>query len=98
MAQARSRLSPDIDFERDGKQTGFLRLPHSVHRSAYGWIPIPIVAIGNGNGPRILLMAGNHGDEYEGQVALGKLIRGLGAEEVRGRIIILPSANFPAAM
>jgi hypothetical protein len=40
----------------------------------------------------------NHGDEYEGQVALGKLIRSLEAEEVCGRIIILPSANFPAAM
>jgi hypothetical protein len=45
-----------------------------------------------------LLMAGNHGDEYEGQVALGKLIRSLEAEEVCGRIIILPSTNFPAAM
>src|SRR6201993_1316286 len=43
-------------------------------------------------------MAGNHGDEYEGQIVLGKLIRSLEAMEVRGRIIILPSANFPAAM
>ncbi|MGA7265689.1 MAG: succinylglutamate desuccinylase/aspartoacylase family protein [Stellaceae bacterium] len=36
--------------------------------------------------------------EYEGQVALGKLIRDLEPDEVSGRIIILPSANFPAAM
>ena len=36
MPAARSRLSPDIDLDADGKQTGFLRLPHSVHRSAYG--------------------------------------------------------------
>jgi predicted deacylase len=43
-------------------------------------------------------MAGNHGDEYEGQVALSKLIRSLEPAEVSGRIIILPSANFPAAM
>jgi predicted deacylase len=42
-----------------------------VHRSAYGWIPIPVACVKNGAGPRILLMAGNHGDEYEGQVALG---------------------------
>lgn len=98
----KSRLYPEIDFDRDGKQTGFLRLPHSVHRSAYGWIPIPIVSIGNGDsnggGPRILLMAGNHGDELEGQVALGRLIRSLEPADIRGRIIILPSANFPAAM
>src|SRR5947208_7146317 len=96
--KARSRLSPEIDLDGGGKQTGFLRLPHSVHRSAYGWIPIPIARISNGDGPRILLMAGNHGDEYEGQVALGRLIRDLDPAEVRGHIIILPSANFPAAM
>jgi len=98
MPAARSRLSPDIDLDGDGKQTGFLRLPHSVHRSAYGWIPIPIAAIGRGAGPRVLLMAGNHGDELEGQVALGRLIRELQPGEVRGHVIILPSANFPAAM
>jgi hypothetical protein len=102
MPAVRSRLSPEIDLDGSGKQTGFLRLPHSVHRSAYGWIPIPIAQISNsganGSGPTILLMAGNHGDEYEGQVALGRLIRDLDPAEVRGRIIILPSANFPAAM
>ena len=66
MQKATSRISTDIDFNRDGKQTGFLRLPHSVHRSAYGWIPIPVACLRNGKGPRVLLMAGNHGDEYEG--------------------------------
>ena len=98
MAHSRSRLTAEIDFDRDGKQYGFIRLPYSVHRSAYGWIPIPVACVKNGEGPRVLLMAGNHGDEYEGQVALGKLIRSLEVKEVRGRIIILPSANFPAAM
>jgi uncharacterized protein len=98
MARSQTRLVAEIDFERNGKQHGFIRLPYSVHRSAYGWIPIPVASIKNGNGPRILLMAGNHGDEYEGQVALGKLIRSLEPAEVSGRIIILPSANFPAAM
>ncbi len=93
-----SRLSSEVDFERDGKQVGFLRLPHSVHRSAYGWIPIPVACIRNGGGPRVLLMAGNHGDEYEGQVALMKLLRSLEPKDVRGRLIFLTSANFPAAM
>ena len=65
-----SRISTDIDFDKSGKQQGFLRLPYSSHRSAYGWIAIPIVVIKNGEGPTVLLMAGNHGDEYEGQVAL----------------------------
>ena len=78
MQTARSRLSPEIDLDGDGKQTGFLRLPHSVHRSAYGWIPIPIVRIKNGDGPSVLMQAGNHGDEWEGQIGLGNLIRAIG--------------------
>ncbi len=94
---ADSLITSEIDFEAPGKQTGFLRLPHSVHRSAYGWIPIPIVMIRNGKGPVILLMAGNHGDEYEGQIALSKLARGLMPKEIQGCIIILTMANFPAA-
>ena len=48
---AMSRLSADIDLHAEGKATGFVRVPHSVHRSAYGWIPIPIVRIKNGDGP-----------------------------------------------
>jgi predicted deacylase len=98
MARSQSRLTAEIDFERDGKQHGFIRLPYSVHRSAYGWIPIPVTCIKNGSGLRVLLMAGNHGDEYKGQVALGNLIRSLEPDVVKGRIIVLPSANFPAAM
>jgi len=98
MARAQSRLSAEIDFTKEGKQHGFVRLPYSVHRSAYGWIPIPIVCIANGEGPRVLLMAGNHGDEYEGQIALAKLIRTLEPEQITGRVIILPAANLPAAM
>ena len=92
-----SRIHVEVDFEKDGKQQGFLRLPYSVHRSAYGWIGIPIVVIKNGTGPTVLLMAGNHGDEYEGQVTLMKLCRLLEPTMVSGRIIILPAANFPAA-
>jgi predicted deacylase len=93
-----SRITSEIDFNRDGKQVGFLRLPHSVHRSAYGWIPIPVACIRNGDGPRVLLMAGNHGDEYEGQIAFANLLRALEASDVRGRLVFLTSANFPAAM
>ena len=72
---AMSRLSADIDLLADGKATGFVRVPHSVHRSAYGWIPIPIVRIKNGSGPSVVMQAGTHGDEWEGQVGLGNLIR-----------------------
>ena len=94
----KTRISAEVDFDKDGKQQGFLRLPHSVHRSAYGWIGIPIVVIKHGSGPTVLLSAGNHGDEYEGQIALMKLCQELQPEAVNGRIIITSAANFPAVV
>lgn len=95
---AMSRLTADIDLHAEGKARGFLRVPHSVHRSAYGWIPIPIARIRNGDGPSVLMVAGNHGDEWEGQIALGNLIRAIEPRHVRGRLVVLPSLNFPAAI
>lgn len=96
-AASASRISATVDFEAEGRQTGFLRVPHSTHESAYGWISVPVVCLRNGVGPTMLLMAGNHGDEYEGQVALANLVRRLTANDLRGRLIILPAVNFPAA-
>ena len=93
-----SMIFTDIDYDAPGKQVDWLHLPHSVTRSAYGAIAIPIAVIRNGDGPTVFLMAGNHGDEYEGQIALTKLIRELVPEQIQGRIIILPAANLPAAM
>jgi len=93
-----SLIWTDVDFARDGKQTGWLHLPHSVTRSAYGTIAIPVAVIGNGAGPTALLTAGNHGDEYEGQIALCKLIRALEPGAIKGRVIVLPALNLPAAM
>jgi predicted deacylase len=90
-------ITSEVDFDANGKQTGYLRLPLSVHRSAYGWVPIPIVSIKNGQGPTLLLISGIHGDEYEGQIALTKLCRELLPEDIRGRLIILTMANYPAA-
>ena len=95
---ARSRLIADVDFNADGKQNGFVRLFHSVHHSAYGFIPIPIVVVRNGAGPTALFVSGNHGDEYEGQVALCNLAKSLDPDQVKGLVIILPMANFPAGM
>lgn len=94
----KSRLVPEVDFGRDGKQTGFIRLFHSTHDSAYGFLPIPIVVVKNGDGPTALFTSGNHGDEYEGQVALTNLIKWLTPERIQGRVILLPMANYPAAL
>jgi predicted deacylase len=97
MSPRTSPLRADIDLEAPGKRVGHVRLPHSVHESAYGWIPIPIAVIRGGEGPTVLLTAGNHGDEYEGQIALLKLVRELDPARLRGRVIVLPRMNLPAA-
>lgn len=94
----RTLIATDIDFDREGKQVSILRLPCSTDKSGYGIIPLPIAVIKNGSGPTVLLMGANHGDEFEGPVTLGKLIRDLEPSQIRGRLIILPAANFPAAI
>lgn len=91
-----TRIWTPIDYNAEGKQSDCLRLPHSSDLSAYGWIPIPLVCIKNGAGPTALLVAGNHGDEYEGQIALANLARTIRPDQVSGRLIILPALNFPA--
>jgi predicted deacylase len=94
----KSMIWTEVDYEREGKQVGYLHLPHSVTRSAYGTIAIPIAVIRNGEGPTVFLMSGNHGDEYEGQIALTKLIKSLEPKHIKGRVIVMPAANLPAVM
>jgi predicted deacylase len=95
---ATSRVWTGINFEQDGKHSDYMRVPFSSDKSAYGWIPIPMICIRNGDGPTALLTAGNHGDEYEGQIALLNLAREIRPEDVRGRVIILPALNYPAVV
>src|SRR5688500_3024157 len=87
-----------VDFDRSGKQIGFVDIPHSPHEDAWGATRIPLAVISNGDGPTVILQAGNHGDEYEGPITLGELIRELDPGMVSGRIILLPAINLPAAL
>ncbi len=89
-------LTTDIDFARPGKQVGTLRLPYSPDDDAYGFIPIPIAVIANGEGPTVLITGGVHGDELEGPLVIGELIRGVQPSDVRGRLILVPCTNAPA--
>ncbi|MFT4064477.1 N(2)-acetyl-L-2,4-diaminobutanoate deacetylase DoeB [Paraburkholderia sp.] len=91
-----SPIQPTVDFNADGEQHGFLKLPHSHDGSAWGAEMIPVTVIRNGEGPTALLTGGNHGDEYEGPIALSKLAGALKAQDVSGRVIIVPFMNFPA--
>ena len=59
---------------------------------------MPVCVIRNGDGPSVLLMAGTHGDEYEGELSLARLIRRLDPARMKGRVTILPMTNAPAVM
>lgn len=89
-------ISATVPFDQDGIHHGFLRLPYSRNDSAWGSVMIPITVIANGKGPTALLTGGNHGDEYEGPVALQELAASLQPEQITGRVIILPMMNQPA--
>ena len=43
-----------------------------------------------------MLTGANHGDEYEGPLALQDLALNLDPEDVQGRVIIVPAFNYPA--
>lgn len=89
-------IVPTIDLDADGVHHGHLRLPYSRDDSAWGSVMIPITVVKNGKGPTALLTGGNHGDEYEGPIALHELCLSLNPDDVTGRIIIVPAMNFPA--
>ncbi|WP_168769465.1 N(2)-acetyl-L-2,4-diaminobutanoate deacetylase DoeB [Yoonia sediminilitoris] len=89
-------ISPTIPLDAQGVHHGFLKLPYSRDDSAWGAVMIPITVIANGDGPTALLTGANHGDEYEGPIALQELAVSLTPDQIAGRVIILPMMNLPA--
>lgn len=98
MSMRPSPISATVDFDAEGVQHGFLKLPISTDESAWGAVMIPVTVVKNGDGPTALLTGGNHGDEYEGITSLLKLSSSLQPEDVSGRVIIVPCMNTPAVM
>ena len=96
MEKRANPISATVDFERDGVQHGFLRLPYSRDDSAWGAVMIPVTVAKNGKGPTALLTGANHGEEYEGPVALMDLASSIDASQLSGRVIIVPAMNYPA--
>ena len=86
-----------LNFEKAGKQQGFLQVPYSHNLGGWANVMIPITVVSRGKGTTVLVLGGNHGDEYQGQIAIMKLARELTPEKVTGRVILIPSLNLPAA-
>ncbi len=95
-AMSDSAISPTISLDAQGAHHGFLKLPYSRDDSAWGSVMVPITVIANGAGPTALLTGANHGDEYEGPIALQELALSLVPDQITGRVIILPMMNIPA--
>lgn len=94
----RSRITNPIDFDRNGRQAGYLRAPLSRNTAGWGIIEIPIISVKNGYGPTVLFTGGVHGDEYEGPIAISGLARSLDPARVQGRVIMIPAVNIPAVL
>ncbi len=90
-------VSCSIDLDSPGKSTGYLKIGDSTNQSGWATYMVPIIKYKNGEGPTVLVLAGNHGDEYEGQFAARDLANNLDINEVTGRIIIIPCLSQPAA-
>lgn len=88
-------VSCTIDLAADGRQIGELRLPRGAADGTD--LSIPIATIANGAGPTVLVTAGTHGDEYEGQVATRRLLAEIGPSQVAGRIVVVPTISTEGA-
>ncbi len=91
-----SPVSCSIDLTGPGKSVGHLAFPKITNTAGWASTHVHIASIGNGDGPTVLVLGGNHGDEYEGQVAALRLLQELQPEQVSGRVIIIPVLS-PAA-
>ena len=98
MSAEPTRIHCSIDLDSPGRRVGWLEVRHSNNLHAYGFIPVPIACIGSGDGPTVLVTAGNHGDEHEGKIIARRLIRELDPERVHGRLIVVPALNYPAVV
>src|SRR3546814_9798707 len=87
-----------VDLDRPGKQVGFLMIPHSPQEDAWGVTRVPLAVIANGSGPTVIIEGGNHGDEHEGPIVIGELIRDLDPGEIQGRLILMPANNVHAVI
>ena len=91
-----TRIACSIPLDRSGLHVGVLDVPFSDDAHAYGVIPVPIAVLGGARGPTLLISAGVHGDEYEGQIVLRRLLREIDPAWLTGRLILLPALNLPA--
>ena len=70
----------------------------ATNASAYRRVTIPMLRIHAGPGPAVALIAGVHGDEWEGQAAILDLWHQLPDILQRGTVYLLPAVNAEASL
>jgi N-alpha-acetyl-L-2,4-diaminobutyrate deacetylase len=90
-------VSCTIDLGAPGKQVGRLQYPKITNTGGWAYSFVPIATIANGDGPTVLVSGGNHGDEYEGQVAAMRLVQEIDPAQVNGRIVVIPVISTAAS-
>ncbi|MEW6749958.1 MAG: succinylglutamate desuccinylase/aspartoacylase family protein, partial [Candidatus Latescibacterota bacterium] len=94
---SREPVSPaELDLDAPGRRSYWVRLEHD---SIWGEQLVPLTVF---VGPRaepghgLVVFGGTHGNEYEGPVVVKNLLHGIAAEDVLGRLILVPVLNVSA--
>ncbi|MBX3013081.1 MAG: succinylglutamate desuccinylase/aspartoacylase family protein [Caldilineaceae bacterium] len=86
-----------IDFDRPGK-TLYEVAFHYDGTWGNALVPLAVINGTAGPGPGVACFGGTHGNEYEGQVAVWRLMHELDPAQISGRVILMPRLNTPACV
>ncbi|RWH51687.1 MAG: peptidase M14 [Mesorhizobium sp.] len=82
-----------LDLDQPGVNRGHLVVPGGADCEEL-WLPV--FSLNKGEGSRLLITGGCHGDELEGPIVARRLIEWLPEAQTCGRVIIIPVLNPPA--
>jgi N2-acetyl-L-2,4-diaminobutanoate deacetylase len=84
--------APHLTFDLDAPAVsrGHLVVPGGADHEE---LSLPVFSLNRGEGPRLLVTGGNHGNELEGPLVARRLIEWLPQAQTSGRIIVLPVLN-----
>lgn len=86
----------EIDFDRPGKHH-YLIAFHLDGTWGYSLVPLTVINGTRGSNPNgVICFGGTHGNEYEGQVAVKRLCADLDADQIAGRVILMPQLSESA--
>lgn len=91
------RVSQDLEIPklpREKKETIWLSF---ARQSNEGDCKLPFLYIaGESEGPTLVVLAGVHGDEYEGILTIPRLFQQISPEDLQGTLLMIPICNMPA--